>query len=117
VCARGSNWAGATGPSTSPLDGEHMDPFEARAKASAAVLLCGVWMLLAMLPLMIAGIIAMPPSSFWYLPAALLAYFVYTGIRAWRRGWKSRFILRIVIPILLLSLSAVLTGAWVWLTH
>jgi len=51
----------------------------------------------------------------WCLMGALFAYFGYTGIRAWRKGWKSRFILRIIVPLSLLAVSSALTVLGVWL--
>jgi hypothetical protein len=94
-----------------------VDPFELRTKLTFAALLGVVWTFLAMLPLMLAGKIDMPPLMFWWLPAGLWAYFTYTGIRAWRRGWTSRFVLRIVVPIALLLVSALCTAAWMWVAR
>ena len=83
-----------------------------RTKIGVAGLLGGVWLFLLMAPPALAGLFAVPPASIWWIFGLLLAYFVYTGIRAWRRGWKSRFVLRIVVPLSLLVLSSVVTGAW-----
>jgi hypothetical protein len=94
-----------------------MDIFDIRAKFSAALLLGAVWILLVMLPLMAAGVLSMPPPSFWFIFGGPFLYFLYTGIRAWRRGWKSRFVLRVVVPFTLLVLSSVFTGAWLWLSR
>jgi hypothetical protein len=94
-----------------------MDIFDIRVKFPAAVLLGALWILLVMLPLMAAGVVSTPPLSLWYLFGGLFLYFLYTGIRAWRRGWKSRFVLRVVVPITLLVLSSAFTGAWLWLSR
>ena len=91
-----------------------MDPLEVRIKIAMAGLLGGLWFFLIMVPPIAAGLLAMPPASIWWIFGAVFAYSLYTGIRAWRRGWKSRFVLRIVIPFSLLALSSVVTGAWLW---
>ena len=97
---------------TSSLD--DMDPIELRTKLAIAGLLGALWLILLALPLMLAGDLAMPPSGILGFFALLFAYSIYSGIRALRRGWRSRFILRVIVPLGLLTLSGVGTGAW-WL--
>ena len=93
-----------------------VDPVELHAKLSVAALLGGLWVFLLALPLAVAGVLFMPPAPVWGVFGALFAYSLYTGIRAWRRGWKSRFILRVVVPIALLALSTICASAWLWLS-
>ena len=56
-------------------------------------------------------------AGVWWFLGGLYVYFLYTGVRAWRRGWRSRFILRVVVPIALFIASSILewVGAWRWL--
>ena len=54
------------------------------------------------------------PVEFWCAIAAAIGYFSYTGVRAWRRGWKARFILRIVVPAALLMTACLFIGAIAW---
>jgi hypothetical protein len=91
-----------------------VDPLEFRTKLGLALLLFELWMFLALLPLFFAGVLDMPPKWLWWYLAALLAYFSYTGVRAWNRGWKSRFVLRIVVPVLIFALSCIGTCTWLW---
>jgi hypothetical protein len=93
-----------------------VDPIDLRIKLSVAALLGGLWIFLMFLPLALAGILSMPPAHVWGLFGALFMYFVFTGIKAWRRGWKSRFILRVIVPIALLVLSSISAGTWLWLS-
>jgi hypothetical protein len=94
----------------------NVDPLDLRAKLSVAALLGGVWLFLLMLPLCLAGMLFVPPASVWCVFGGLFAYFLYTGVRAWRGGWKSRFILHVVVPIVLLMLSSIAAGVWSWLS-
>jgi hypothetical protein len=50
------------------------------------------------------------------LMAAVVGYCFYTGYRAWRRGWKARFVLRLVVPasLFVLSCIAAALGWWSW---
>jgi hypothetical protein len=45
------------------------------------------------------------PLWFWGGLCSAIGYFSYTGLRAWRHGWKTRFILRIVVPAALLVIA------------
>jgi hypothetical protein len=93
-----------------------VDPVELRARLSVAALLGGLWLFLLGVPLAVAGVLFMPPVPVWGVFGALFVYSLYTGIRAWRRGWKSRFILRVVVPIALLALSTICASAWLWIS-
>jgi hypothetical protein len=93
-----------------------VDPVELRARLSVAALLGGLWLFLLALPLAVAGVLFMPPVPVWGVFGALFVYSLYTGIRAWRRGWRSRFILRVVVPIALLALSTICASAWRWIS-
>ena|ERR1700743_3786654 len=89
-----------------------MDPSELKVKVAMAGLLGGLWVVLLALPPMLIGSLAQPPAVLLIFFAVLLAYSLYTGIRALRRGWRSRFILRVVVPLSLLMISGVGTGVW-----
>ena len=91
-----------------------MDPIELRTKLAVAGLLGALWVISLALPLMLVGILATPPAGLLSFFAVLFAYSLYTGIWALRRGWRRRFILRVVIPLSLLTLSAIVTSTW-WL--
>ena len=90
------------------------DPLRARLALSVGMLLFFTWIFAILAPPMISGTFHRPDPWLWCLMAALYSYFGYTGIRAWRRGWRSRFILRIVVPLSLFAVSSALTlsGAW-----
>src|ERR1700744_2048070 len=94
----------------------NVDPVELRAKLSVAALLGGLWLFLLAVPLAVAGVLFMPPVSVWGVFGAIFAYSLYTGIGAWRRGWKSRFISRVVVPIALLMISTICVSVWLWLS-
>jgi hypothetical protein len=49
------------------------------------------------------------------LVTAMVAYCFYTGYRAWKRGWQSRFTLRLVVPAVLLVLSCIVAGIGLWI--
>lgn len=91
------------------------DPLRARLTLSVGCLLFFTWVFAALIPPMIGGVIPSPDPRLWCLIGGLFAYFGYTGMRAWRRGWKSRLILRIVVPLSLLAASSALTIFGVWL--
>jgi hypothetical protein len=90
------------------------DPVRARLVLSIGILLFSTWIFAILAPPMISGTLHRPDPWLWYLMAALYSYFGYTGIRAWRRGWRSRFILRIVVPLSLFAVSSALTVSGVW---
>ena len=90
------------------------DPLRARLALSVGALLFSTWIFAILAPPMISGDLSRPGPWLWCLMGTLFAYFGYTGIRAWRRGWRSRFILRVVVPLSLFVVSSALTlsGAW-----
>ena len=77
-------------------------------------LVAAYWISVAAAPAIVAGYIARPTAG---LTSALLAvslYCAYTGYRAWKKGWKARFILRAVVPaaILVVTSVAAAIGSW-----
>ena len=44
------------------------------------------------------------------IAAVIVGYCFYTGYRAWNRGWKTRFVLRVVVPVCLFALSSIAVG-------
>lgn len=91
------------------------DPVRSRLTLSVGCLLFFTWVFAALVPPMIGGVFPRPDPWMWCLIASFFVYFGYTGMRAWRRGLKSRFILRIVVPLSLLAASSALTIFGVWL--
>jgi len=93
------------------------DFYYTRERGAMAALLVGIWTFAFILPLIIWGPGVAPPALVWVVVGALAAYFVYSGIRALKKGWKSRFILRVVVPISLFVVSSALwwTGLWLWI--
>ena len=94
-----------------------MDIFDVRVRFPLAILLGTVWALLTIAPLMAAGVVPAPPLSFWIIFGGLFFYFIYTGMRAQRSGWTSRFVLRVLVPVALLAISSAITGMWLWFSH
>jgi hypothetical protein len=94
-----------------------VDLGELRLKLTMGVLLGMTWTLAFLLPILLGEVGVMPGAEFWWPFGALLAYFLYSGLRAWRKGWRSRFILRVVVPVGLLVVSSILewVGVWRWL--
>jgi hypothetical protein len=74
------------------------------ALASAGVIFM-YWVLVFSTPFLITSQQARSSASlwFWCVVGTTIGYFTYTGFRARRRGWKARFILRIVVPAALLA--------------
>ena len=68
------------------------------------------WTFAVVAPPALVGYFSRPNGLLWALMAILYAYLGYSGIRALRKGWRSRFVLRVVVPLSLLSVSSVLTG-------
>ena len=66
-----------------------MDIFDIRAKFSAALLLGAVWILLVMLPLMAAGVLSMPPPSFWFIFGGPFLYFFIQGFEPGAEAGKA----------------------------
>jgi hypothetical protein len=89
-------------------------------QVASALILVLYWGFVFMLPFMIlAQIMSKEPTSgiplpVWCVLSASIGYFSYTGVRAWRRKWKARFILRIVVPAALLFSACVLIGTFAW---
>jgi hypothetical protein len=63
------------------------------------------WLVAAALPALVVGYLTMPPAFESAFFLALAVYCFWTGYRAWKRGWKTRFILRLAIPIGLFAIS------------
>jgi len=85
------------------------DLFQKQLAAENAMILVMYWFMVGMLPFVIlAGGLREP--GIWVLYGASLGYFTFTGVRAYRRKWKARFILRIVVPGALLCASLIAIG-------
>lgn len=85
------------------------------AIASAAILFL-YWLSVFFLPFWIGDshLRSTAPVWFWLVICAAIGYFTWTGVRAWRRGWKARFIMRIVIPAALLIIACTSFGVTRW---
>ncbi len=70
------------------------------------------WLFAAWLPLVVVGFLSPLPFNFLAFLFFLYAYLGYSGFRALRKGWKSRFILRVVVPAGLLLASSAGTALW-----
>ena len=71
------------------------------------------WFAVAATPFLVLGTLGhFSQLDGWALTlvAAIVGYCFYTGYRAWRRGWKARFILRLVVPTSLFVLSWITVG-------
>jgi hypothetical protein len=76
-------------------------------QASMGVLLVLSWTFALLVPFLWDASIPAADLSVWLVVSAPFVYFIWTGFRAWRLGWRSRFILRLVIPLALLIASVV----------
>jgi hypothetical protein len=85
------------------------------ALASAMILLL-YWALVFSMPLLIASpeFRSSDTVGFWAGFCVAIGYFTFTGIRAWRRRWQARFVLRIVVPAALLVISTTLVVFFGW---
>lgn len=83
----------------------------------SALIIFMYWVFVFSMPFMISDreVRSETPLWYWCALAVAVAYFSYTGFRAWRRGWKARFILRIVVPAMLLLSVSTLAGLLAWL--
>jgi hypothetical protein len=85
-----------------------VDPFRLEAKVAMFGVVAVHWMLAVAIPAFIFGHIQLPPQEDWAAVlwfAAIVGYCIYSGYRAWKREWRSRFILRAVVPAVLFVLS------------
>jgi hypothetical protein len=91
-----------------------VDGFDTLLKLRMACLVGLAWMFAVLIPPAAVGLLPGPGWQLWALMAFIYAYLGYTGIRAYRRRWRSRFILRIVVPLSILGVSAVATAVVRW---
>lgn len=68
------------------------------------------WFVAAGTPAFAAGYLELPKDWTPLLFVGIAAYCFWTGYRAWKRGWKARFVLRLAIPICLFAISACIVG-------
>lgn len=87
-----------------------MDAIDLKIKTGMVAIVATQWFVVAAIPMVIAGYI--PPPDGWglVLAAVITTYCFFTGYRAWKRKWQSRFILRAVVPSAILILSCVAVG-------
>jgi len=91
-------------------------PAEFVERFRIGVLVVIYWMTVLAIPFVMVMPVNWPDPLLLLLIAVLIGYFVFTGIRAWRRRWISRFVLRIVIPAGLLLCGSVIAGIIAWRT-
>lgn len=80
-----------------------------------AALIVIYWIVVFIIPFVIVDADAKPGALGWSIFAALIGYFGYSGWKAFRRGAKTAFILRIVVPAGLLVTAASIVAALRWL--
>jgi hypothetical protein len=110
--------------------GRHMEPnrdmtpgfadyMALRERVVMGTFVAAAWVFALAIPPALSGVMSAPDAKVWALLAVLYAYMTYSGIRALRKRWRSRFILRVVIPACLLSVSTVLaiSGVWAKILH
>jgi hypothetical protein len=88
-----------------------------RFKLSVAAFLGLTWVLAILIPILLgrpAAVADAGSAGVWWVLGGIFAYFLYTGVSAWRRGWRGRFVLRVVVPIALLIVSSILEWLGVW---
>ena len=90
------------------------DVIPLKTKTAMAGLVLAAWLFALGIPPMMLGVLQRPDWEMWMLMTLLYAYLGYTGVRAYSRGCRSRFILRVIVPISLLGASAVITGVVFW---
>ena len=72
------------------------------------------WLFALAIPPWMFGLLQQPGWKMWTLVTLLYAYLGYTGMRAYHRGWRSRFILRVIVPLSLLGASALGCAVTLW---
>ena len=75
-----------------------------------AVFVSFAWAFALVTPPALVGYLPRPNTALWIMMAILYTYLGYSGLRALRKGWRSRFILRVVVPLSLLAFSSLLTS-------
>lgn len=89
------------------------DPLRAEVKIGMFMVVAVYWMIVAAIPAVIFGHVRPPLQDVWEMAlvfGAIVGYCAYTGYRAWKRGWRSRFILRVVVPGALFVVSCACFG-------
>jgi len=88
---------------TEPLD-DGMPGWDDLQRWKMAVGVVATWLISAMIPPMVLAR-ERPSRELWLIFALYYAYMGYSGIRALRKGWRSRFVLRVVVPLCILGVS------------
>lgn len=82
---------------------------------SVGALVFSYWLAAFSLPFMVVDPDVKLGAWGWCFVAAVIGYGVYTGLRAFGRGLKARFILRIVIPAALFVTASTIVAVIGWL--
>lgn len=93
------------------------DTLRVQGKMGMFMVVAMYWIIVALIPAVILGYIRSPLQDVWQVAlmcAAIVGYCAYTGYRAWKRGWRSRFILRVVVPGALFVISFACFGLLPW---
>jgi len=87
-----------------------MDATDLKIKSGMVLVVAAQWFVVGAIPPVVAGYV--PPPDRWGIvfAVAIAMYCFFTGYRAWKRQWKSRFMLRAVVPIAIFVLSCVAVG-------
>ena len=91
------------------------DLLDKKLSVAVAVSIAVYWGLAFLIPFLITDRSIRPDAWAVGLIALFLGYLAYTGYRAWRQGWKARFVLRIVVPLALFVASWMVIGLASWL--
>jgi hypothetical protein len=87
-----------------------VDATDLKIKTGMVAIVASQWIFLAAIPMVVVGHLPPPDRSSLVFAAVITTYCFFTGYRAWRRQWKSRFILRAVVPIAIFILSCIGVG-------
>jgi hypothetical protein len=91
-----------------------MDPSLLQQRTGMVGIVAIQWFAVAVVPFGV--VLQIPPVDGWAIAmvATVVGYCFYTGYRAWNRGWKARFVLRLVIPACLFILSCIVVALGSW---
>ena len=90
------------------------DVLSLKTKTAMVGFVSVAWLFALAIPPWMFGLLQQPGWKMWTLMTLLYAYLGYTGMRAYHRGWRSRFILRVIVPLSLLGASALGCAVTLW---
>ena len=87
-----------------------MDPWLLQQKVTMVGVVTAQWIFVSAFPAYVGGYLPTPPGWESLIFVAMAAYCFWTGYRAWKRGWRARFVLRLAVPIGLFAISTCVVG-------